>query len=105
VRTPRPPHRPTGRRALAVVVLVVLLVLPGALAGCGGPAESVDGTTSTGGASSTSTDDEPGGCDLSDLLAGDDGTEVAGATEDESAPQEPDDDTEPCLETPPATDD
>jgi hypothetical protein len=102
VRTPHPPHRPTGRRALAIVVLVVLL---GALASCGGPAESVDGTTTTGGATSTSADAEPGGCDLSDLLGGDDGNEAAGATEDESAPQEPEDDTEPCLETPPATDD
>jgi hypothetical protein len=102
VRIPRSCLHPRGRRTLAVLVLFMVL---GTLTACGGTTDGVGGSPSPDGLSSTSTHDESGGCDLSDLLGGDDDLEVARGSHDEGAQQYAEDDSEPCLETPPATGD
>jgi hypothetical protein len=97
VRTPRSSQHPTGRRTLAVLVLVVML---GTVPGCGGTSDGVGGSTSPDGRSSTTAGDEPGGCDLSDLLGGDDDAEVAGGSQEGGAQPDAEGDTEPCLDAP-----
>jgi hypothetical protein len=97
VRRPRSSHHPTGRRTLAALVLVVVL---GTVAGCGATSDGVDGSTSPDGRTSSTAGEEPGGCDLSDLLGGDDDVEVAGGSHDEAAQPDAGGDTEPCVDAP-----
>lgn len=98
MRTMRSSLVPIGRAIVTVVLLVVL-------GGCGGVSGGSGGSGSAGVPSGSSADEEePGGCDLSDLVGGEE-AEARSGQEGTTEEPNPVSDTQPCLETPPATGD